>query len=413
MRTIVTLVIMMLVGSAMRAAAQDSTNVALLDSLATTAAMTAFDDSVRKANEPSPSPRQRFEKIKQRVRDHFDAPFDTVRDDNYWQRAALHGKLDLKDESVKYPGFLDFVVDAYRWGDHAFNYYDSAYVVGTGTKWKFMLKNNNWLDTYNGKIDGRNTRLQMNSRLTSNFGAQISFMALSLSYMFNLQNLISGERMKNTQWDFSFTSSRVALELYYNKKDESTVLMHELGDFNGRYEFDGLLRESWGLYAYYFFNHLHYGHAAAYCFSKYQLRSAGSFIAGIHSHRQELIIDFTKLDDDMRQYLSDPSLEEYRIRYHDYCVALGYGYNWVPRRDWLINITVLPSIGYRQSFDNSTDGKRGLLSTNMHGKMAIVRNKGRWFYGLHFLTDVHWYHSPQTSFFSSNHDFNVTAGIRF
>jgi len=352
---------------------------------------------------------KQIEKIKQRI----DEPFDTVRDTKYWRRALAHGKLDLHDKTIEYPKFLDFCIEVYRWGDHAFNYYDSTYVTGTGKNWKVMLKSNNWLDSYSGQLTSDHIRMQMNSDLTCNFGAQISFMALSLSYMVNLRDPLAGRQVKNTRWEFSFTSSRLALEAYFTKNNQNSVHLHRLGSWHGSKDFNGLTRESYGAYAYYFFNHKRYAQAAAYCFSKYQRRSAGSFLAGLHLSRQDITIDFSVLPTSFLRAKVPQDLRLCRFRYRDFCALIGYGYNWVFAKNWLLNITGIPSVGYRHSFANSVEGEKGLLSTNIRGKAALVYNRGSWFYGLHIISDGHWYHSRQHSLFNSCHDFNFTAGYRF
>jgi len=350
--------------------------------------------------------------LKQQLREYMNQPFDTVRDKDYWKRALAHGKLDINDQTIQYPRFLDICLDLYRWGDHTFNHYDTAYVTSTGKNWKLMVKNNNWLDSYSGHLTDERTTVRMNSDVTSNFGGQISFMALSLGYMINMRDLLGGKSVKNTRWDFSFTCSRLALELYYTKNDGSSVHMRQLDDWMGNMLFSGLKRESYGAYGYYFFNHSRYAQAAAYCFSKYQRRSAGSFIIGGHWSHQDIVMDFEELSDDMKSYLPDENTD-YRFRYRDYCVLIGYGYNWVLGDKWLLNITGMPSIGYRHSFPNSIEGKKTLLSTNFRGKAAVVHNRGNFFYGLHIICDGHWYHSREHSLFNSNNDFNLTAGYRF
>ena len=50
---------------------------------------------------------------------------------------------------------------------------------------------------------------------------------------------------------------------------------------------------------FYFFNHRKYSHAAAYSYSKYQLRSAGSWVLGVSLIRTDIDIDFSSLPPDM------------------------------------------------------------------------------------------------------------------
>ena len=156
----------------------------------------------------------------------------------------------------------------------------------------------------------------------------------------------------------------------------------------------------------------YYSQAAAYCFSKYQKRSAGSLLAGIYLSHQDVVMDMTFLSNTLVPYLPD-HVTDYRFRYRDFGFMIGYGYSWVFHHGWLFNVTAVPSIGYRHSFPNSIDGKRSLLSTNLNGRLALVRTAGNFFYAFNFNHEGHWYQSVQHSFYNSYSNFDLTAGFRF
>lgn len=341
---------------------------------------------------------------------------DSVRDKDYWKRVIFRRGWSINDTTIVYPKVLDFGVRTYRWLNHALNYYDTTYVVNPGKtkgkKFKVMLKNSNWLDFYSGHLSQWETPVQMNSDVTSLFGFHISGMGLSFTYMINVRDLLAGKFIKNRRLQFSFTTSRIFVEGYFRKNDESIVNMHRIGSWMGSVPFTGLKRESYGLDAYYIFNHTHYSQAAAYCFSKYQKRSAGSLLGGIYLSHQDVVMDMNKLHRDLKEYLPD-ELMDYRFRYRDFGAMIGYGYSWVFHKGWLYNITVVPSIGYRHSFRNSIDGLKSLLSTNLNGRMALVRTAGNFFYALTFNHEGHWYQSINHSFYNSYSNLDVTAGFRF
>ncbi len=333
-----------------------------------------------------------------------------------WKQKIFRHGWSINDTTIKYPPVLDFGVKAYRWLNHALNYYDTTYVVNPGKtkgkKFKIMLKNSNWLDFYSGHLGKWETPVQFNSDVTSLFGFHISGMGLSFTYMINVRDLLAGKFIHNRRLQFSFTTSRIFIEGYYRKNDESSVHLHRLGKWMGDEIFYGLKRESYGLDAYYIFNHTHYSQAAAYCFSKYQKRSAGSLMAGIYLSHQDVVMDMSHLSDTLRNFLPD-KVTDYRFRYRDFGFMIGYGYNWVFHHGWLFNVTAVPSIGYRHSFPNSIDGKRSLLSTNLNGRMALVRTAGNFFYALTFSHEGHWYTSTNHSFYNSYSNLEVTAGFRF
>ena len=349
------------------------------------------------------------------VVDSIDVNID-VDDKGAWKRRIFRHGWNINDTTIAYPKVLNFGVKTYRWLNHALNYYDSAYVVNPGTrsgkKWKIMLKNDNWLDFYSGHLSKWETYVQLNSDLTSLFGFQICGMGLSFTYMINVRDLIAGKFIRNRRLQFSFTTSRVFVEAYYRKNDQSTVHLHWLGRWSGDEIFSGLKRESYGLDAYYIFNHTHYSQAAAYCFSKYQKRSSGSLLAGIYLSHQDVVMDMSTLSDELKRHLPN-EVTDYCFRYRDIGLLVGYGYSWVFHQGWLYNITFAPSIGYRHSFRNSIEGERSLLSTNLTAKMALVRTAGNFFYALNVNHEGHWYQSRQHSFYNSYSNFDLTAGFRF
>lgn len=351
-------------------------------------------------------------------------PFDTTRDSGYWWRALKHLKLDVNDTTIEYPGIIDLGLKIYRWGDRTFNSYDTAYVVGAShKKFKLMLKNNNFYDGYSGHLTKQRLPFRMNSNMRSSFGFYAGYMALSVGYMLSINSLLNDEKVHTRRLDFSFNCSRISFDFYY-LKDDAEANLHKLGKyhhfgFKDVYKFHGLKREYYGVYANYFFNHLHYAQPAAYSFSKIQKKSAGSFVVGLHGTHQDIIIDFSALDDapstierEMTNVLPD-TMRVFRFRHRELSLLFGYGYSWVFHHHWLFNCTFTPGIGYIHTFPNSVDGKRNSIGFNYRLKMALVRYAGNWFYGLHFFVTGHWYLSHNHSLYNDLGDLNATVGFRF
>lgn len=368
----------------------------------------SFGSTFLKA-EPRINLKNKIQQIKLKMAE----PFDTTRDSAYWKRALQHGKIDMNDTTIIYPSFFDFCVKVYRWGDHTFNGYDSTYVVSTGKNWKLMLKNNNWLSSCIGHISEDKMPVGMYSNMTSSFGAQLSFMAVSVSYMMNINDLISSNKVKNKKFDFSFTCSRLYLSLY-NYKGDYPYYIHRFGDIPHQdirgYKFKGVSSTLKGTNLYYIFNNRHYSQAAAYCFSKYQRKSSGSFIAGIYIFNEDVTMNFN----DLREHFPNEKIcDDLSYKYKGYSALFGYGYNWVLGRNWLFNITAVPGFGYRRSTPGSPDGEFDFWSCDYRAKMGLVLNRKRFFYGLHLFTEGHWYLTKHNSVFNANHDLNAIVGFRF
>ena len=352
-------------------------------------------------------------RIQQRIDDKLNEPYDTTRNSGYWWRALKHGHVDFNDSTMGYPKFVMFCYRTYVWGDRAFNSYDSDYVVGTGKNWKLFLKSNNWVDSYIGH-PVKDVNQIINSNLVSNIGITLSFMAVSVGYSLGVSNLIHGDNVSN-KVDFSFTCARFAADAYYweNKNDiNATYRIKNADNVRHKLRQSGVSRKAMGLTAYYFFNNKRYAQAAAYCFSKYQKRSAGSWLAGFSLQHYDVKIDVEKLSEDVRPFFPTQA-DVPRILYNDYCILFGYGYNWVLGRKWLLNLTVTPYVGYRYNLLPDPDVKASALSLNLRGKMAAVYNHKQFFAGLQGYADHHGFQSNETRIVSSILNVTLLGGIRF
>ncbi len=352
-------------------------------------------------------------RIKERAQEKLNEPYDTTRNSGYWWRALKHGKVNFKDSTMGYPKFVMFCYRTYVWGDRAFNSYDSSYVVSTGKNWKLILKSNNWVDSYIGH-PVKDVNQVINSNLVSNIGVTLSFMAVSVGYSLGVSNLIHGDNVSN-KVDFSFTCARFAADAYYweNKNDiNATYRIKNADNVRHKVRQSGVSRKAMGLTAYYFFNNRRYAQAAAYCFSKYQKRSAGSWLAGFSLQHYDVKIDVEKLSEDVRPFFPTQA-DAPRILYNDYCLLFGYGHNWVLSSNWLLNFTITPYIGYRYNHFPNAGDKSSNVSLNCRARLAAVYNHRQFFMGFQSYADHHRYASKNSRLVNSLLDFSVLAGIRF
>ncbi len=344
--------------------------------------------------------------------------FKTEYGKQYWMLAAAAAKLNLADETIEYPRFVQFCVDVYNWGDRTFGTYDPEYVVGTGKKWKLQIENDNWYDFYHLKQPG-GLKMAMASDVAPNLGISLSYMAVSVGYSVNVDKFFSGEPVKHKRWDFNFNCALLALDAYYTNNTGNTNI-HKLNDyhnyniFKSDYKFSGLSVESYGIDAYYFFNNMKYSQAAAYGYSKLQKKSAGSFIAGVTLSHQNVDIDFNTLPEVFLNKLPDER-RKYHIHYNDYSVMLGYGYNWAFKKNWLLNATVMPAFGFNHSL-SATDVKayrKDKFGMSVKAKFALVYNHNRFYYSINGKYDGHFYSTKEYQFINSYSNLAILAGFRF
>lgn len=329
-----------------------------------------------------------------------------------WIKQLIQNGFHINEPGVDYPKFPRFLLSVYNWGDKAFNHYDSTYVVSTGKNWKLLGKSYNWMENY-ALIFPKNNLVHIASDIYSDIGGYLSFMAVSVGYMFNANELIGHHERPRSQLNFNFTCSRFNLDYTYTSTRGSAHL-RRFGKFRPEgMKFDGVANVTTSFTAHYFFNHNHYSHAAAYCFSKYQLKSAGSWIAGFAYTKQSVDLDFTKLPEEVFQAL--PDVEPlYSFHYTDYMLSGGYGKNWVlhPRR-WLINLTGTLGAGYKHTRQNNTDGKRDMIATDLLASFSVVYNHRALFVAGQGHFTANFYFDRKYTFVNALNYLQLIVGMRF
>ena len=367
---------------------------------------TGRQDSVAKLN--------KFQKLKhditQRINNKLNEPYDTTRDQGYWWRAMKHGKVNFKDSTMRYPKFVTFCYKVYKWGDKAFNSYDTAYVVPTGKNWKLTLKNQNWIDNYSGGLDGNHA--MFTSGAASNIGLYLSFMAVSVGYSLDVDRLF-GAKGTSQMMEFSFTCARFTAEAHKitNTGRMSTRIKLDGGEWKKGEKLDALRRESMGVSATYFFNNRKYARAAAYCYSKFQRRSAGSALAGFSIVNYDFKVDTEKLTSDQAQKFEYVGVAH--MRYTDYCLRGGYAHNWVLGSKFLLNVTALAGMGVKHihSTKYMASGNTGALVAG--GNFALTYNHKRYFACLQSNVNTSLYIAGKRHFGYTVADFTTVFGIRF
>ena len=336
-------------------------------------------------------------------------------DNRNWWYLLKKGQLSMQDTTVQWPKFLKFCVGVYNWGDKFFNSYDPDYVVGTGHRWKARLVNDNWFDSYAMNIRKSNLRLRMVGDLYSNLGAYLQYMAVSVGYSVDLNSVFGGKPTDHTRFETNFNCALFNFDLYYTKNSGGTYIRKLNGYNNNRIfksPFPGVEMSTLGCNLYYFFNNKKYSQGAAYNFSKYQKRSAGSWIAGFNFNNLDITMDFTKLSPDLKPYFP-LSTFFFKFHYNSYCLLGGYGYNWVWHPKWIFNITAIPSIGVNLCSEDGSEGKSTLLALNILGRAALTFNHRALFAGLTAKVTGNWYTSGAYSLFNAIEYFGAVIGFRF
>ncbi len=305
-----------------------------------------------------------------------------------------------------------FCYKVYIWGDKAFNSYDPEYVAPTGKNWKLTLKNQNWMDDFLGGTD--EGRAHFISGAASNIGLYLSFMAVSVGYSLDVNRIFGGKGTSN-KLEFSFTCARFTAEAHKttNTGRMSTSFKLPGADwFRGdKIRADAMKRETKGLSATYFFNNRKYARAAAYCFSKFQRRSAGSALIGFSVDNQDFKVNTDVLTPIQTDLLAEIGVSH--VRYTDYCISGGYAHNWVLSPKFLLNVTAMAGTGVKHI--HSIDGRPSANNAALRGSgsLALTFNHKRYFASIQANVNSNLYISGSNHFSYTISDFTAMLGIRF
>ena len=188
---------------------------------------------------------------------------------------------------------------------------------------KFTAKTDNGFSTSLGAWVGyRGYGFGWSKELTGGDGSTLAFGAMGGSFGINLRIGSYRSRMPDVS--------------SYLADGNDVMTMKE------RAELDDPIRvRSLFLDGYYLFNGKHFSYAAAYDQSLIQRRSAGSLIAGLMYYHTRVVYD-----DNSNWPLLLLMNDIGKIKFTQANVGVGYAYNWVPARGWLVSVQAMPMVTF-------------------------------------------------------------------
>ena len=306
-----------------------------------------------------------------------------------------------------------------------FNAIDTLYITPNLYNLAFMLEHSIWYEHYQlGNNAGTESQyLNFSPSLGTKLGVYFGWRWIFLGYTFDVEDLFGGNKNKTKKKEMSLNiySSKFGIDLYYRKTGNDFKLRSIDGfhqDFKElqNIQFDGLKSTINGVNAYWIFNHKKFSYPAAYSQSTNQRRSAGSFMAGFSYSQHKISFDCEKLPAPILQQLS-PSLRFNHIKYSDYSLGFGYGYNWVFAKNWVSNLSLLPGIGYKKSRIDDNDFKNESwikdINFDFITRAAIVYNDAKYFVGASVVLHTYDYRKPNLSVTNSFGTLRIYAGFNF
>lgn len=267
------------------------------------------------------------------------------------------------------PSFFSKIYGIARNVGRFFNQVDSNYVKPSPKSLTVMAGVRAVHEFYDIRSRNDDARLSIVSDMSYAIGGYVYWKAIGVGGFLNLNPLcekggksgVSGRRLT-----FKLNTSKLIGEAYYFKSSENSRISNIYSDIipDNMYEFNGLKAYMLGANIAYVFNNRKYSWTSA--FSKntaVQKRSSGSFMLGFSFVYQNTNVDQGKIPDEIKDNMGSFMLFN-RIRYWDYAVRFGYGYNWVIGKRWMIALAFNPAVGYRHmSKDDIGKSKRSLFDS--------------------------------------------------
>lgn len=304
-----------------------------------------------------------------------------------------------------------------------FNAIDTAYISPNLYNLAFMLEHSGWYEHYRlgGKDSGGSQSLSFSPNASFKLGVYFGWRWIFLGYSFDVQDLFGGhkDKAKKTETALNLYSSKFGVDLYY-RKTGSDFKIRSTSGFDlvsplGNPDFDGLQSRIKGLNAYWIFNYKRFSYPAAYSQSTNQRRNAGSLMAGFSYSRHDLSFDYDKLPGEVRAQLRN-ALLFHKVKYADYSINVGYGYNWVFAKNCLANLSLLPAIAYKKSkTDDKPDDNHWTKDINFDliTRAGIVWNNSKYFVGASLVMHTYDYRKKDFSLTNTFGTVRVYAGFNF
>lgn len=320
------------------------------------------------------------------------------------------------DSIAAWGKFPHFCIDVYRWGDRFFNTYDSTYVVGTGKKFNIKSKTESWIDYYDFQFENR-TRMSMISDPCTSTGFYLTYLAVSIGYDVNVSKYIGGNPKSRRRLNFGFSCSLIAADFFFISNDVGTRITRFGPPGNVTdpdLDFNSINTSTWGVDAYYFFNHKNYSQAAAFSFSKIQKKTSGTLFAGFTYFSQNYNFDFNNTPDYIKKELPKSWTDYYyRVLNHNYALKVGYAYNIVLPHDWLIGLSEAPTLGVRTGYISDPSLSKTTFSFSNRFKASAVYNHGNWFVGVVGDFDTGLVYDKEHTLLNMMWSVNASVGYRF
>ena len=240
--------------------------------------------------------------------------------------------------------------------------YDTNYVVRPEGRLTLKVRMNQSGNSFHAKgtVNGIYSRADLSTSHKTTFSVAGIYRGIGIGMAINPAKWKGV--YKDYELNLNYYSSRLSLDFSYQRSESlaGDIRRDPLTSSNGmtRGELlpgDATLKVA-NLAGYYSFNHRRFSFPAAFTQSYIQLRSAGSWLAGI-SYQGGSIRTTEKLKERGEQSAA-ASPPDVRIYVGHVGIGGGYGYNWVLGRKWLLHFSMLPTFVVYNRNNMTINGER-------------------------------------------------------
>ena len=254
---------------------------------------------------------------------------------------------------------------------------DTLYIIRPKTSWTIKGRLN--VSGADIKTEGRDNELHyatdMKADIKSTLSVAVGYMGLTLSFALNPAKMLG--KYQDYEFNLNSYSNRWGFDVIYQRASNFKGWVERGDGSHVDTETDKLKLRTLNLNGYYAFNYKRFSYPAAFSQSYIQRRSAGSFLLGLSIQGQFLNVEAS-------EKLGGQEME---LKTSNYGIGAGYGYNFVPGRNWLLHISALPTfiILSTTSFyvgDVKMSMPYHFPEVIIVGRGAVVKQYGRWFVGM-------------------------------
>ena len=215
--------------------------------------------------------------------------------------------------------------------------YDTNYVARPKEKWLIRLLGNqtgNYIHA-KGTVHDIYSKYDLHTKTNYTVGLEVNYCDVAATLSINPAKI--GGSYNDYEFNFEYHGQKLSFDINYLR---ATSLKGDiqLGNIDHLDE-EGLRMNVVNASAYYIFNNRKFSYPAALFQNYYQLRSAGSWLAGLTVQSGSI-----KTTDELKA--RNPLAPEVHLTFANVALGGGYGYNFVfgKHSQWLFHLSALPSV---------------------------------------------------------------------